>query len=214
MRKTTSSGARPKCAQSAIPSPGSLETSPTELHDHTSRYTTTGPLPCKVHVELRRLTHRVYHRRPSIALYAGTCGCHDNLREPVAPRRQGPWVPSPSRTGVFGPPPLVVSPTLVREYLITVTSGSWVAFSLGCQPGSYESAPCVTWTVFGTPPLRTVSHCTGQVATDPQSPRGGSQRACPTRGAHPTASGRLGTVAVRPLSLWVASPGDLSQPPS
>ena len=68
MRKTTSSGARPKCAQSAIPSPGSLETSPTELHDHTSRYTTTGPLPCKV----RRLTHRMYHRRPSIALYAGT----------------------------------------------------------------------------------------------------------------------------------------------
>ena len=104
MRKTTSSGARPKCAQSAIPSPGSLETSPTELHDHTSRYTTTGLLPCKVNVELRRLTHRVYHRRPSIALYAGTCGCHDNLREPVAPRRQGPWVPSPSRTGVFGPP--------------------------------------------------------------------------------------------------------------
>ena len=55
-------------AQSAIPSPGTLETSPTELHDHTSRYTTTGPLPCKVHVELRRLTHRMYHPRPSIAL--------------------------------------------------------------------------------------------------------------------------------------------------
>ena len=32
-----------------------------------------------------------------------------------------------------------------------------------------------------------------------------------TEGAHPTASGRL-AVAVRPLSLWVASPGDLSQP--
>ena len=64
MRKTATSGA-PKCAKSAIPSPGSLETSPTELHDHTSRYTTTGPLPCKVHVELRRLTHRVYHRRQS-----------------------------------------------------------------------------------------------------------------------------------------------------
>ena len=54
----------------------------------------------------------------------------------------------------------------------------------------YESAPCVTWPVFGSPLLRTVCHCTGQVATDPQSPEGGSQRACPTRGAHPTASGR------------------------
>ena len=36
-----SSGAN--CAQSAIPSPASLETSPTELHDHTTRYTTTSP---------------------------------------------------------------------------------------------------------------------------------------------------------------------------
>ena len=32
--------------------------------------------------------------------------------------------------------------------------GSWEAFSLGCQPGSYESAPCVTWSVLGSPPLR------------------------------------------------------------
>ena len=224
MRKTTTSGARPKCAQSAIPSPGTLETSPTELHDHTSRCTTTGPLPCKVHVELRRLTHRVYHRRPSAKVRDGqqnmedaqvepvhhACSCRDNLQQPVAPRRQGSRGPSPSRTGVFGSPPLGAIPTLVREYLLDT---SLAAFSLGCQPGSYESAPCVTWSVIGTPPLRTVSHCTGQVATDPQSPKGGSQRACPTRGAHPTASGLHGTVAVRPLSLWVASPGDLSQPP-
>ena len=34
-----------------------------------------------------------------------------------------------------------------------------------------------------------------------------------TEGAHPTASGRL-AVAVRPLSLWFASPGVLSQPPA
>ena len=54
------------------------------------------------------------------------------------------------------------------------------------SPGS-ESSP--SWSVFGSPPLLTVRHCTGQVATDPQSPEGG-QRACPTRGAHPTASGR------------------------
>ena len=37
--------------------------------------------------------------------------------------------------------------------------GSWVAFSLGCQPGTYESAPCVTWSVLGSPPLRSFHHC-------------------------------------------------------
>ena len=115
--------------------------------------------------------------------------------------------PFPSHSGVFGPPPLFVrcSP---RCFESTLTVGS-----LGRQPGSFESAPFVAWSVFGSPPFRTVRHCTGQVATDPQSPKGGSQRACPTWGAHPTASGLHGTVAVRPLSLWFASPGDTSEPP-
>ena len=53
--------------------------------------------------------------------------------------------------------------------------GSWVAFSLGCQPGSCESAPFDAWVAA----LCTFHHCTVQVATDPQSPKGGSQRACP-----------------------------------
>ena len=48
----------------------------------------------------------------------------------------------------------------------------------------------------GRRPFARSRHCTGQVATDPQSPKGGSQRACPTRGAHRTASGCLGTVAL------------------
>ena len=56
--------------------------------------------------------------------------------------------------------------------------GRQVAFSLGCQPGSSESAPCVTWSVFGSSPLPSRHHCPGQVATDPQSPKGGSQRTC------------------------------------
>ena len=30
--------------------------------------------------------------------------CRNNLQRPVAPRRQGPWVPSLSRNGVFGSP--------------------------------------------------------------------------------------------------------------
>ena len=43
--------------------------------------------------------------------------CRNNLQQQVAPRRQGPWVPSLSRNGVFGAPPLGAIPTLVREYL-------------------------------------------------------------------------------------------------
>ena len=45
--------------------------------------------------------------------------CRDNLQQPVAPRREGPWVPSPSHTAVFGPPPLCTlsPPTLVRIIL-------------------------------------------------------------------------------------------------
>ena len=126
--------------------------------------------------------------------------CRDNMQSSVAPRRL-----------------LGATPTLVREYLL-VGSGSWASVSLGCQPGSYESAPFFAWSVPGSPPFSTV-----QVATDPESPKGGSQRACPTRGAHPTASGRLSTVAlfkqsypalaVWKRSLWDASPGDTSEPP-
>ena len=67
---------------------------------------------------LRRACPVARRRKRSVS------GCHDNLRQPVAPRRQGPWVPSPSRTRVFGPPPLIALPTLVREYLFSVTSGS------------------------------------------------------------------------------------------
>ena len=114
------------------------------------------------------------------------------------------------RSGVLGSPPFFCSDATHAESF--PSCGSWVAFSLGCQPGSYESAPLVAWSVLGSPPLCTVRHCTGQVATDPQSPEGGSQRACPTRGAHPTASGRH-ALAVNKRSLWDASPGDLSQPP-
>ena len=79
-------------------------------------------------------------------------------------------------------------------------------------------------TVFGSPPLTRSAIVRWQEATDPQSPEGGSQRACHTEGAHPTASGRLAqrwrclkqsypALAVRKLSLWVASAGELSQHP-
>ena len=84
---------------------------------------------------------------------------------------------------------------------------------MGCQPGSSESAPCVTWSVFGSSPLqhgpplpggrRPLTHSSRrEVVSGPAH----------TRGAHPTASGRL-AMAVRTQSLWVASPGVMSQPP-
>ena len=48
-----------------------------------------------------------------------------------------------------------------------------------------------------------------QEATDPQSPKGGSQRPANTEGAHPTASGRL-AMAVRTQPLRDASRGSES----
>ena len=143
-----------------------------------------------------------------------TCGCRDNPNQPMAPRRQGSRVPSLRS--------VLMQPTLLREYLFVL--GSQGAFSLGCQPGSSESAPCVTRSILGSPLLFVRSAIVRwQEATDPQSPKGGSQRACPTWGAHPTASGRLSTVAlfkqsypalaVRKRSLWDASPEDTSEPP-
>ena len=122
--------------------------------------------------------------------------------------------PPPLRTGVFGAPPLGAIPTLFREYLFVAV---WASVSLGCQPGSYESAPFFAWSVLGSPPFSTVHHCTGQVATDPQSPKGGSQRACPQGVPTPRLLGvsqrwrclssRTLLWQLRPLSLRVASLG-------
>ena len=118
--------------------------------------------------------------------------CRNNLQQQVAPRRQRPWVPSLSRNGFFGLPPLGAIPTLVREYLFC---GSWASFSSGCQPG-VRVVPLVRWPVLGSPPLVRSTIARWQEATDPQSPEGGSQRACHTGGAHSTASGRLEGVAL------------------
>ena len=67
------------------------------------------------------------------------------------PRCQGPWVPAPSRTGVFGPPPFFAIPTLHREYLL-VKNGNWASFSLGCHPG-LRVVPLFEKTVLGSPPF-------------------------------------------------------------
>ena len=198
-------------------------TSPTELRDHTSRYTTTGPLPCKVHVELRRLTHRVYHRRPSAianktlkmfksspsippAVAATTCSIQWRRDARVLGA-----LPLRAR-GSLGPLPLVQYPRWFESTSWTRvavrTQSLWVA-----SPGSYESAPCDTWSVLGVaalthgPPLpggrRPLTHSPQrEVVSGPAI----------TGGAHPTASGRC-AVAVRPRSLWVASPGSSESAP-
>ena len=74
--------------------------------------------------------------------------CRNNLQQAVAPRLQGPWFPSPSRTGLLGAPPLRAIPTLVREYLLD-TSGSWASFSSRCQP-RVRVVPFVEWPVLGS----------------------------------------------------------------
>ena len=67
-------------------------------NEHTSRYTTTGPLPCKVHVELRRLTKQCVvcrnmwlPRQPAGASGASTSGSLG----PFPFAHWGLWVPSP-----------------------------------------------------------------------------------------------------------------------
>ena len=93
-------------------------------------------------------------------------------------------------------------PTLFREFLFSVAVGPlplWVA-----SPGSSESAPCVTWSVFGSPPLWYDPPLSGG-RPQTQSPRrevvSGPAH---TRGAHPTASGRLKGVALieQTALLW------------
>ena len=67
--------------------------------------------------------------------------------------------PFPSYTGVFGTPPFLCTDAQHAVWRVPLCCGSWVALSLGCQPGSSESVPCVTWSVFGSPPLRAFHHC-------------------------------------------------------
>ena len=89
----------------------------------------------------------------------------------------------------------VMPPTMFREFLLPVAARKlslWVA-----SPGVLSQPPLTRGSVFRVAaPLFVLPFVKRQEATDPQSPKGGSQRACHTKGAHPTASGRLGTEAV------------------
>ena len=63
--------------------------------------------------------------------------CRDNLQQPEAWRRQGPWVPLPSHTGVF-PFCALTPPTLVREYLFSWQLGH---FLFGLQAREFCVSP-------------------------------------------------------------------------
>ena len=65
------------------------------------------------------------------------------------------------------------------------------------------------WSVFAVAALSRSTIARWQEATDPQSPEGGSQRACHTKGAHSTASGRLEGLASNEQTalLWQVGSG-------
>ena len=84
-------------------------------------------------------------------------------------------------------------PTMFREFLLPVAVRKlslWVA-----SPGVLSQPLCHVVGLWVAAPLF-VPLLPWQEATDPQSPKGGSQRACHARCAHSTASGRHETVAL------------------
>ena len=126
---------------------------------------TNGPMRATVHPVRRR-------------------SCRDNMLHPVAPRRHGPWVPSPRTLGSLGPLTSCAEmpPTLFRVYLLTVAVGKrslWVA-----SPGVMSQPPVSLGRFSGRRPFVRSTIARWQEATDPQSLEGGSQRTC-THGGCP-----------------------------
>ena len=101
----------------------------------------------------------------------------------------------------FRPLCAVMTPTLISVYFLTVAVGSHALW--GASPG-VMSEPPASLVGFWVAALSRSTTDRWQEATDPQSPEGGSQRACHTRGAHPTASGRHEGVALieQTALLW------------
>ena len=140
------------------------------------------------------------------------CDCTDvsHLRLPRQPASAS-GATTPGFSGPFPSQCVDAAHTVTR---VTVCSWQLGSFLFG-MPARGPSGPLLVG--FRVPPLTRSAIVRWQEATDPQSPKGGSQRACPT-----TASGRLLNVALlkqtypawqlRPLSLRVASPGSESSP--
>ena len=93
----------------------------------------------------------------------------------VAPRRQGPRVPF-AHWGLWAPS-LLCATHAVSRVLLLLAVGSLSLWD--ASQGVLSQHPLTPGRFWGRRPSCTFHHCTGQVATDPQSPKGGSQRACP-----------------------------------
>ena len=112
-----------------------------------------------------------------------------------------------ARSRVFGPSPLfaLMQSTLVREYPVWWQLGL-ILFGM---PARGPSRPHLVG-FRGRRPCARSTIVRWQEATDPQSPEGGSQRACHTEGAHPTASGRGEGVALMKQSALLGSQNAVS----
>ena len=107
--------------------------------------------------------------------------------------RQPAEVSGAATPGFLFPLPFVHWGPPVWRVLLHVAVGKhslWVA-----SPGVMSELPA-SLVGFWVSALSRSTVARWQEATDPQSPEGGSQRACHTRSAHTTASGRLEGVAL------------------
>ena len=89
--------------------------------------------------------------RATVNPFRSSC-CRDNMLHPVAPRRQGPWVPSPRVLGSLGPFLLVRwCRARFREFLFSVAVGPlslWVA-----SPGVQSQPPASLGRFLGRRPF-------------------------------------------------------------
>ena len=105
----------------------------------------------------------------------------------------------PSCTRVFGPPQLSAlwnaTHAISRVALFSVSAvrelSLWVA-----SPGVRSQPHLSIGRFLGRRPFVRSTIARGRVTTDPQSPKGGSQRSRHSKSTHPTASGRLSTVVL------------------
>ena len=110
--------------------------------------------------------------------------CRDSMLHPVAPRRQGPWVPSPRTLGSSGPLPscALMPPTLFREFLFSVAGplSLWVA-----SPGVLSQPPASLGRFLGRRPAARSAIAGGRRPLTHSPREGGGQRACTHGGCPP-----------------------------
>ena len=137
--------------------------------------------------------HESLHLHRNVHNFAGTRSCRDNLQKPAA---RDARVLSPSATSSRD----ATHADLI--YFLTVADGQHSLWD--ASPGVVSQLPVSLGRFWGRRSFVRSTIARWQEATDPQSPAGGSQQACHTRGAHTTASGRHERVALieQTALLW------------